>query len=141
MQGEIRIIGKELSLSVIFPILVSLFVALTLVPMLVSRTLKNIQDVSQFKISSYKNRILEIYTLLLKLCLRFPARTIGIVLLLFFVTLLGSSIFILRSGDTEMSDSFDIYVEMPKGSSLEKADAVVKQVEYIAGEIIENVRF
>ena len=135
VQGKISIIGKELSLSVIFPLLVSLFVALTLVPMLVSRTLKNIGDVSRFRISSYKNRILEVYTLLLKLCLRFPARTIGIVLILFFFTLLGSTVFILKSEDSEMSDSFDIYVEMPKGSSLEKADAVVRQVEYIADEI------
>ncbi|MFC1562926.1 efflux RND transporter permease subunit [candidate division KSB1 bacterium] len=135
VQGEIRIIGKELSLSVVFPLLVSLFVALTLVPMLVSRILKNIRRVSRFRISSYKNRVLECYTLLLKLCLRYPARIIGVVLLLFFFILVGSTAFILKSGDEELPDSFDIYVETPKGSSLDAADAVVRQVEYSTDDI------
>ena len=137
VQSEIKIIGKELSLSVIFPLLASLFVALTLVPMLTSRVLKNmkLKSISGFKISSYKNRVLEVYTLLLKLCLRYPVRIIGLVLTFFFFTLIATTPFILKSEEGELPDSFDIYVEMPKGSSLDAADAVVRQVEYIANEI------
>ena len=137
VQSEIKIIGKELSLSVIFPLLVSLFVALTLIPMLTSKVLKNIKrkSISGFKISSYKNRVLEVYTLLLKLCLRYPVRTVGFVLTFFFFTLIATSPFILKSEEGELPDSFDIYVEMPKGSSLDAADAVVRQVENIANEI------
>ncbi|HDY88877.1 MAG TPA: efflux RND transporter permease subunit, partial [bacterium] len=134
---EIRIIGKELSLSVIFPLLVSLFVALTLIPMLASKILKRIsqRSISGFKIASYKNRVLEVYTLVLKTCLRYPARTIGIVLLFFFFTIISTAPFILKSQEEELPDSFDVYVEMPKGSSLDAADAVVRQVEVIAADI------
>jgi multidrug efflux pump subunit AcrB/ABC-type multidrug transport system ATPase subunit len=137
VRNEVRIIGKELSLSVIIPLLVSLFVALTLIPMVTSKILKNIKarDISRFKISSYKNRLLEIYTLLLKMCLRYPARTIVMVLVFFFLTLIASTPFILKSDEGEIPDSFDIYVEMPKGSSLDATNEVVSQVEHIANEI------
>ena len=65
VESQAQLFIKELALSVIFPLTVSLVVALTLIPLLGSRAFKG-KPVQAFK----SGRILEIYRLLLKSAIR-----------------------------------------------------------------------
>ncbi|MFQ6617272.1 MAG: efflux RND transporter permease subunit [Fidelibacterota bacterium] len=143
-RDEILIIGRELSLSVVFPLFVSLFVAISVVPMLAARAMRGKRSGIEtvFSPLSTGHRILEIYTLLLKTCLRYPVRTLIMVIVFFFLTLSISIPFLLTNRPTEPPDNFEINVEMPRGSKIESTDIVVQQIEAYARELsgVDEIR-
>ena len=127
----IALIGRHVGVSIISTLLVSLFVAFLLIPMMThyfltgkkARALPTKQKVSQ------NNRLIQIYIVLLKSCMRFPARTIIGAVVAFFATVficLALSLNISREVDSE---DFTIYVTMPIGSTLENTDIVVAELE------------
>ncbi|MEM6963556.1 MAG: efflux RND transporter permease subunit [Bacteroidota bacterium] len=127
----INIIGKNVGVSIISTLMMSLLVALLLIPVLAALVIgnKSTQRKSVFNLSKVKTRTERIYMVLLKSSLRYPARTIVGGLLLFFVTtfaVLAISIDTLEEVET---DQIDIFVNMAKGSTLENTDKVVKEVE------------
>ncbi|MBN1998292.1 efflux RND transporter permease subunit [candidate division KSB1 bacterium] len=127
----VQILGKHISVSIITTLLISLLVAVLLIPMMtywiLSRTKTKTSQI--FRTVSQKNRLVQLYNLVLKTSLRKPARTTVTVLLLFFVTL-----FIALATSREVSEEvenreFNLYVTMPKGAVLETTDQLVANLE------------
>jgi multidrug efflux pump subunit AcrB len=136
----VKIIGHHIGVAIISTLLVSLVVALLLIPMVTHFFLK--RDLYKkgpiFKTVSQKNRLIQIYTLLLKSCLRYPARTIIGAVVLFFVSAvicLALSLNVLREVESE---EFNLYVTMPRGSTLESTGEVVFELEERLGSIEER---
>jgi len=127
----VRLIGRHVGVSIISTLLVSLVVALMLIPMATHFFLKRKYDKKgfYFNIVSQKNRLLQIYTLLLKFAIRFPARTIfGAVIVFFISVLLCISLSLDVPSEIELKE-FNLYVTMPQGATLEITDTVVAELE------------
>lgn len=127
----VKIIGKNIGVSIISTLLVSLAVALLLIPMATHYLLSNSKGSRSeiFKKLSLHNRMIQTYLLILKSSMRKPATIIIGSLTLFFAALiigLGVSINSLSEIETA---SFRINVTMPGGSTLDKTDAVVADIE------------
>ncbi|MDF1547258.1 MAG: efflux RND transporter permease subunit [Bacteroidales bacterium] len=127
----IKLLGKHIGVSIISTLLVSLVVALLLVPMITHTFLKTRKgiEIEQFQRISFHNRLVQIYMVLLKTCMRHPARTILSALGIFFLTLLISlGISFISLQEAEVSD-LTLYVTMPGGTTLENTDALIAEVE------------
>jgi len=127
----VKLIGKNIGVSIISTLLVSLAVALLLIPMathyLLERSKKSKSEI--FKKLSIHDRLIQSYLLILKASMRRPASVIIGSLTIFFAALLiglGLSINSLEEIETA---SFPVSVRMPSGSSLEKTDALVTELE------------
>jgi len=126
----VRLLGNHIGVSIVSTLLVSLAVALLLIPMGAHYLLKRraAHNIFYEKVTT-NNRIIQIYVLLLKSSLRNPARTIIGGLVLFFLTIfivLAISVNNLREVE---QDRFSVYVTMPTGSTLEATDIVVREIE------------
>ncbi|MFC2152744.1 efflux RND transporter permease subunit, partial [Bacteroidota bacterium] len=127
----IELIGKNIGVSIISTLLVSLVVALLLVPMITHTFLKmrNSDKPLQFEKISYHNRLIQIYMVLLKTCMRKPGRTILGALIIFFVTLLISlGISFISTQEAEIKD-ITLYITLPSGTTLENTDILVAEAE------------
>ncbi len=127
----IGLIGKHIGVSIISTLLVSLVVALLLIPMITHAFLK-LRDKSKpilFEKISFHNRLIQIYMVILKTCMRKPGKTILGALGVFFVTLLISlGISFISSQEAEIKD-ITLYVTMPSGTTLENTDILIAEVE------------
>lgn len=136
----IKLFGKHIGVSVVSTLLVSLVVALLLVPMITHHFLSRgkVGKGVQFRIVSQKNRLLQIYTLLLKSCMRFPVRTIGTAFVLFVASVLiavGVSLNVAREVQTT---DLNLYLTMASGATLETTDAVTSELEKRIEDIPEK---
>jgi len=127
----IGVIGKHIGVSVISTLLISLAVALVLIPMgahlILSRSSRRGSAI--FSIVSRKNRLIMKYNSLLKTALRFPARVIIMAVIVFFISLFAALALSIGAGEETEARSFNIYVTMPSGSTLESSDAAVRELE------------
>ena len=127
----VKLIGKNIGVSIVSTLLVSLVVALLLIPMathfLLSRTRKNDSEV--FKKLSLHNRMIQTYLLILKASMRKPASIIVGSLALFFIVLLVSLGLSINSLSEIETPSFRFNITMPGGSTLDNTDALVKDIE------------
>ncbi|MCZ4695699.1 ATP-binding cassette domain-containing protein [Ancylomarina euxinus] len=127
----IGLMGKHIGVSIISTLLVSLVVALLLIPMITHTFLKrkgNSRPVS-FESISLHNRLVQIYLVLLKSCMRFPGKTILGALGLFFITLLISlGLSFMSKNEAEIKD-INLYVTLPGGTTLNNTDLVIREVE------------
>lgn len=124
IQSDFQSILRDLSLSIAFPLLASLLVALTLVPMLGARTLARARPRSL-----HTGRLMQIYTVLLKTALRRRVQVsvfMGVALL---VTLIAAYFLMLQQQAIQEESQFTVYVELPEGATLEATDRVVRTVE------------
>ncbi len=127
----VKIIGRNIGVSIISTLTVSLAVALLLIPMATHYLLtwsKNSKS-QIFKKLSIHDRLIQSYLLVLKASMRKPATIIIGSLTVFFAALmisLGLSINTLEEIET---DSFPVSIKMPAGSTLEKTDALVTDLE------------
>jgi len=136
IQSEFQDIIRELALAITFPLMASLLVALTLVPMLGARTLSR---ASLRPLGT--GRLLDMYAVLLKASLRHRVRvavTVGVTLL---VTLIVSFFFMLQQQALTEESGFTIYVTLEEGATLEATDAVVVKVEEAVAELADVDRF
>ena len=127
----VGLLGKHIGVSIISTLLVSLAVALLLIPMITHTFLKwRGKAVSvRFESISYHNRLIQIYMVLLKTCMRNPGRTILGALSIFFISLLLSvTISIASSEEPEIRD-LTLYVTMPAGTTLENTDLLIAEAE------------
>ncbi|MCA1756216.1 MAG: efflux RND transporter permease subunit [Bacteroidales bacterium] len=127
----VKLIGKNIGVSIVSTLLVSLAVALLLIPMATHYLLEQRGGGRSqvFKKLSLHNKLIQSYLIILKGSMRKPASVIIGSLTLFFVALiigLGLSMNSLSEIETA---SFRINVVMPGGSTLEKTDAVVADIE------------
>lgn len=136
----IRILGSNIGISIISTLLVSMMVALLLIPMLTHLILQRQPDkrpVIFEKVSLHK-RLIQFYLLILKSSMRNPAATIVGALVLFFVSLFGVlaiSTNTLREAETR---ELRLAITMPQGTTLEVTDLAVKAMEERLMEIPER---
>jgi multidrug efflux pump subunit AcrB/ABC-type multidrug transport system ATPase subunit len=127
----IKLIGKNIGVSIISTLVISLLVALLLIPMathyLLSVSSKSKSEI--FKKLSLHNRLIQAYHLVLKASIRNPASTIIGTLVVFFAALLISLTLSISTTQEVQTPNFRLSVTMPGGSTLEKTDAVVAEIE------------
>ncbi len=135
----VKLIGNHIGVSIISTLIISLFVALLLIPMAAHLLLKGKQQHNIFyeKVTT-NNRIIQIYILLLKASMRTPARTIIGAIILFFVTIFIVLAVSVSNLEEVEETQFSIYVTMPTGSTLEATDLVVTSVENRLKDIEEK---
>ncbi len=127
----IGVFGKHIGVSIISTMLISLIVALLLVPMITHSMLKSqIRNKTiNFERISFHNRLIQIYMVLLKSCMRYPARTVMGAFGIFFLTLLISlGISMIKLQEPELVN-LTLYVTMPGGTTLENTDKMIADVE------------
>ena len=136
----VGLLGKHIGVSIISTLLVSLVVALLLIPMITHSFLKRkgkIREVN-FENIAYHNRLVQVYMVLLKSCMRFPGRTILGALGLFFITLLISlGLSFMSKNETETKE-LKLYVTLPGGTTLNNTDLVIREVEKNLGSLEEK---
>ncbi|MFC2116310.1 efflux RND transporter permease subunit [Bacteroidota bacterium] len=135
----VQLLGKNIGVSIISTLTVSLVVSLLLIPMIVhviiARRRGKTREVYQ-KVS-LDNRGIRFYLFLLKTALRNPAPTIIGGLVLFFVTILACmSVSVNKLSELE-TNQIKVYVTMPTGSTLETTDELVAEVETKLADIEE----
>lgn len=134
----IEIMGEHVGVSIIATLLISLLVALLLIPMLTHSMLGTMSGRPVlFNTVSQTNRLFQIYTLLLKSAMRFPARTVFSVVVVFFFSIalcIALSMNVPREVDLR---EFNLYVTMPSGSTLETTDDTVREFESTLTDIEE----
>lgn len=126
----VKLLGNHVGISIISTLLVSLFVALMLIPIGAHILLKGKKSHNIFyeKVTT-NNRIIQIYILLLKASMRKPAGTVIGAIVLFFVTVFVVLAVSVNNLAEVEETQFSIYVTMPTGSTLEATDLVVAEVE------------
>jgi len=121
---------RSLPVAVVFTVIASLFVALTIIPFLASRVLKKDENEhGNIVLQKLMGLIDRIYTPLLHRALQTPKTVVAASLVLFVASLglaplMGMSLF-----PKANTPQFIVEVSLPPGSSLTATDAVVKQVE------------
>ncbi len=143
INKQVQILYIGLSLTVVFALLSSLFVALTLVPLLSSQipfltsSYKNLSNLNTPK--SVKN-IFNLITYRKSLSYIFRKRYtfIFVSIGLFILSVFIYTKFLPKEliGTTEQNE-FTIFVELPSGTKLEISDKVVKEVEKLLNSIPE----
>ncbi|EDM83925.1 MULTISPECIES: efflux RND transporter permease subunit [Limnobacter] len=129
---------RSLPVAVVFTVIASLFVALTIIPFLASRVLKKDENEhGNIVLQKLMGLIDKIYTPLLHRALQTPKTVVAASLVLFVASLglaplMGMSLF-----PKANTPQFVIEVGLPPGSSLTATDNVVKQVENKLSEFDE----
>ena len=128
----VGILGKHIGVSIVSTMMVSLVVAMMLVPMITHiflsyRTKSSSADFSRI---STHNRLIQVYLVLLKTCMRKPAQTIMGALALFFLTLLISlGLSFINHQEPEIIN-LTLYTTLPGGTTLDNTDRMVTDVEH-----------
>jgi multidrug efflux pump subunit AcrB/ABC-type multidrug transport system ATPase subunit len=139
----VKMIGTHIGVSIISTLLVSLVVALVLIPMLAHTAIgKGDQEKAPLiKNASIRQRIIQIYMVILKACFRRPAFTIIGGIVLFFVTIGLSLLVSVASLNEVETTEIDLFITMPQGATLASTDLRTKKVEEKVLEIpaIENI--
>ena len=126
----VKLIGKNVGVAIISTLSISLLVALFLVPMLAYTFLKKTEGGNlSFTVVSTRNKLVQVYVMILKYSLRKPAQTIIGVVIVFFITVficLALSNSSLKEVET---NAFRISITMPSGSTIESTDKLVTEIE------------
>ena len=135
----VRILGRHVGISIISTLLVSLAVAFLLIPVFTYRLFagRRLDRISSFNAVSQQHRLVQIYSLLLKSCLRFPARTLVVAVTAFFVSILLCLLVSVNAPQEVELNSFDLYATMPGGTTLEVADEQVVEMDGRLEDIAE----
>lgn len=126
----IRTLGYQIGISIIATLLVSLLVALILIPMttyyLVDGPALRKSRLHRF---SLKQKLMRRYTLLLKSAMRKPLLTIGLTLLLFLISILVAMAQSFAMAGEEAASEMNLYLTMRAGSNLDITDAAASDIE------------
>jgi len=136
----IKMVGKNIGVSIISTLTISLMIALIFIPMATYYILLRSKGSNSeiFKKLSLHNRLIQGYHLILKASMRNPATTIIGTLVIFFAALLISLTLSINTTEEVETPSFRLSVTMPSGSTLEKTDAVVTEIESRLASIPEK---
>src|SRR5512133_317114 len=127
----VAILGKHIGVSIVSTLIMSLIAAMLLIPMLTHAILSKTSDRQSgvFTSISFHNRLIQIYRVILKTCMRNPASTAIGALMLFFITLLISlGLSFIKVQEPEIVE-LSLYVTMPGGTTLDNTDLVVADAE------------
>jgi HAE1 family hydrophobic/amphiphilic exporter-1 len=121
--------------TVVFSLLISLFVAITVVPLLVSRSKIQLEKVT------FLDNVYRLQRKWVVKFMRYRYRVMLFALILF----LGSLFFFTRLGmeflGTTEQNKFTAFIELPTGTKLDVTDTIVKKVEALIKEIPEVKTF
>lgn len=133
----VTLIGTHIGVSIISTMLVSLVVALVLIPMLADSAIKkeDEQKAPLIKNATIRQRVIQMYIVLLKSCFRRPMFTVVGGLVLFFVTIALSLVVSLANPTEVETTEMNLFVTMPQGSTLESTDLKVRKIEEKVMEI------
>jgi multidrug efflux pump subunit AcrB/ABC-type multidrug transport system ATPase subunit len=136
----IKIIGKNIGVSMVSTHVISLAVALLFIPMATHFILKRARGtgIGMFQRLSIHNRLIQGYYLTLKASMRNPAGTIIGTLAVFFAALMISLSLSVSSTKEVETSSFRLSVTMPSGATLDKTDAFVTEIEQTLAGIPEK---
>ena len=138
-NSEVRTLGAQAGASIITALLISLAVAFFLIPVLAFRFFTRRQMKSAGRPAPVRplSRMRQIYIVLLKTSLRYPARTLVATVALFFLSL-GLCLTLSVNVPREVQLlTFNIYAVMPSGTTLEAADDQVKAMDGLLQNIPE----
>lgn len=139
MSGLVGRFWKSFGLTATFAIAISLLISFTLTPMLASRLLKagSGPNSGHKKQSRFYTWTEGAYLWLLRWCLNHRAIVlIASVAILFSIVPLGKIVKSEFIVDDDMSE-FEVIIETPAGSSLEKSDSLIREVEKAIAAIPE----
>jgi len=135
----VEMLGLNVGVSIISTLVVSLSVALLLVPM-ASYTLLRRQvakNIFYEKVTT-NSRMVQVYLVFLKSCMRNPAATvIGGIVLFFLVVFLSLAVSVSSLQEVQ-NEEIRLYVTMPSGSSLETTDKTVQEIEKKLEDLTEK---
>ena len=135
----IEMLGKNVGISIISTLVVSLIVALLFVPIAIHYILKRKRGKAiAFEQVTTNNRMVQVYMLLLKSCMRNPAGTVLGAVAIFFLTIFISLAVSVSSLQEVEEDQIQLYVTMPSGSSLETTDETVTKIEEKLADLKEK---
>ncbi|MBI5454691.1 MAG: efflux RND transporter permease subunit, partial [Deltaproteobacteria bacterium] len=137
MSGLVGRFWKSFGLTAAFAIMISLLVSFTLTPMLASRLLKLKHKGEKEKKSPLYSRMESGYLWMLRWCLNHRViSVIAALAILYSVVPLAKMSKAEFVVDDDMSE-FEVIVETPPGSSLEKSDAILMSIETEIAKIPE----
>ncbi|MFO7369802.1 MAG: efflux RND transporter permease subunit [Bacteroidales bacterium] len=127
----VAILGKHVGVSIIATLLVSLLVAMLFIPMvthvILNQGSKNRS--ANFSAISFHHRLIQIYRVILKTCMRNPAGTaIGALIAFFVILLISLGLSFIKMQEPEIVE-LTLYATMPGGTTLDNTDQVVADVE------------
>ncbi len=127
----IRTLGANVGISIISTLLVSMMVALVLIPMLTHLVLvrQPHKGPQIFEKISLHKRLIQIYLLILKTSIRNPAVTIIGAMVLFFITLFAALALSNNSLKEAQTRELRIAITMPQGTTLDATDLAVRTIE------------
>jgi ABC-type multidrug transport system ATPase subunit/predicted RND superfamily exporter protein len=128
----VELFGKQIGTSIVSTLIISMLAALLFIPMVTYQLLgkKNEEKLDlNFEKISIRNRLVQVYILLLKTAMRNPAGTVISAIVAFFVILalsLSTNTNNLKEVET---NQLSVYITMPTGSTLELTDQLVASLE------------
>ena len=137
----VRLFGWQIGVSIVSTLLISFLVALLFIPMVTYLILNNQKKRSKIEVFekiSIRNRLVQVYMLLLKTTMRSPVATILSGLVVFFVVLfisMATSTQTLRDAE---NNQITVYVTMNSGATLDKTDELVASLEKELNDIAEK---
>lgn len=135
----VKNLGWHVGVSIISTLLVSLAVAFLLIPAFSYRILTGRfrTESTVFTQLPRYNRLMQIYTLFLKSCMRFPARTLIIGVTAFFLSVILCLAMSINAPEEIELESFNLYATMPSGTTLQTADEQVIDMDSRLTDIAE----
>ncbi|MDE7074323.1 MAG: efflux RND transporter permease subunit [Odoribacter sp.] len=125
----LKLIGEHIGVSIITTLVLSLIVALLLIPMAVNQFMRRQSEKVNFSTLSIHSRPVQIYVALLKMCLRKPATVVLGSMLVLAVTLALSLTLTLNTLKEIEADTFNVYMTFPNGNTLSRTDDVIRLYE------------
>ena len=126
----VEMLGFNVGISIISTLVVSLAVALLLVPMASYALLRrNVAKNIFYEKVTTNSRMVQIYLVFLKSCMRNPAGTVIGGIVLFFLAIFISLAVSVNALQEVENQEIRLYVTMPSGSSLENTDKTVQEIE------------
>ena len=133
----LKLIGEHIGVSIITTLLLSLVVALLLIPMAVNQFMKNQGEKVNFSTLSIHSRPVQIYIALLKMCLRKPAAVVFTAILLLIISIALSLTLTMNTLKEIEADTFNVFMTFPNGNTLNRTDETVRAYEQRLDEIPE----
>lgn len=129
LEGEFKLIVKEPTLALIFPLIVSLLVALSLVPVLTWLVLRSKSSRKQGTVAGA--RAVKVYQKILKAALRYRGRVLLIIAVLLTLTWLEGCqrIQSATTSDQANREYMEFYFESFQGADLADTDRSVRAIE------------
>lgn len=132
---EIKLLYGGVAWTVTFSLLISLFVAITVVPLLASRSRITVENVD------FMGRLYKIQRKGVLFFMRYRYRIMIYALCLFLLSLFLFTRLGMEFLGTTEQNKFTVFIELPTGTKLEVTDNIVKKVEAIVKEIPEVKTF